>query len=32
MARLTGIALIALGIACWPGKALIGMLNAQCGH
>jgi hypothetical protein len=26
VARVAGIALIALGIACWPGKALIGML------
>jgi hypothetical protein len=24
--RVAGIALVALGIACWPGKALIGML------
>jgi hypothetical protein len=27
VARLTGIALIALGIACWPGTPLIGMLT-----
>ncbi|HQR11302.1 MAG TPA: hypothetical protein PLW68_08235 [Casimicrobiaceae bacterium] len=27
VARVAGIALIALGIACWPGKALIGMLT-----
>jgi hypothetical protein len=26
VARLTGIALIALGIACWPGSQLVGML------
>ena len=26
VARVTGIALIALGIACWPGPALVGML------
>jgi hypothetical protein len=26
VARLTGIALIALGIACWPGTPLFGML------
>jgi hypothetical protein len=25
-ARVTGIALIALAIACWPGPALVGML------
>jgi hypothetical protein len=27
IARVTGIALIALGIACWPGPALAGMLT-----
>ena len=27
MARVTGIALIALGIACWPGPPLVGMLT-----
>ncbi|MGY2847456.1 MULTISPECIES: hypothetical protein [Bradyrhizobium] len=27
--RLTGIALIALGIACWPGPPLIGMSSAR---
>ena len=27
VARLTGIALIALGVACWPGTPLIGMLT-----
>jgi hypothetical protein len=26
-ARVAGIALIALGIACWPGTPLIGMLT-----
>ena len=26
VARVTGIALIALGAACWPGPALLGML------
>ena len=26
VARVSGIALIALGIACWPGPPLIGML------
>ncbi len=26
VARLTGIALIALGVACWPGPPLVGML------
>ena len=26
VARVTGIALVALGIACWPGTPLIGML------
>ena len=25
VARVAGIALIALGVACWPGRALIGM-------
>jgi hypothetical protein len=27
IAGMTGIALIALGVACWPGPALIGMLT-----
>jgi hypothetical protein len=27
VARVTGIALIALGVACWPGTPLIGMLS-----
>jgi hypothetical protein len=26
VARVLGIALIALGVACWPGPALLGML------
>jgi hypothetical protein len=26
VARVTGIALIALGVACWPGTPLTGML------
>lgn len=26
MARVLGIALIALGVACWPGTPLVGML------
>ena len=27
IARVTGIALIALGVGCWPGPALVGMLT-----
>jgi hypothetical protein len=27
VARVAGIALIALGIACWPGPPLLGMLT-----
>jgi len=27
VARVAGIALIALGIACWPGSPLVGMLT-----
>jgi drug/metabolite transporter (DMT)-like permease len=27
LARVTGIALIGLGVACWPGTPLIGMLT-----
>jgi len=27
IARVTGIALIALGVACWPGTALVGMVT-----
>ena len=26
VARVTGLALIALGVACWPGPPLVGML------
>ena len=26
VARVTGIALVALGISCWPGPPLVGML------
>jgi hypothetical protein len=27
LARITGIALIGLGVACWPGTPLLGMLT-----
>jgi hypothetical protein len=27
VARVAGVALIGLGIACWPGPALVGMLT-----
>ena len=27
VARVAGIALIALGIACWPGSPIVGMLT-----
>ena len=27
VARVTGIALIALGVGCWPGPPLVGMLT-----
>ena len=27
VARVTGIALIAFGVACWPGPPLVGMLT-----
>ena len=27
VARVTGIALVALGVACWPGTPLLGMLT-----
>jgi hypothetical protein len=27
IARVTGIALIGLGVACWPGRPLVGMLT-----
>ena len=29
--RVAGIALVALGIACWPGTQLIGMLTYSAG-
>jgi hypothetical protein len=29
VARVTGIALIALGVACWPGPPLVGMLTCS---
>jgi len=31
VARVTGIALIALGVACWPGTPLVGMLTYGAG-
>ena len=31
VARVAGIALIALGIACWPGPPLAGMLTYSAG-
>jgi hypothetical protein len=31
VARVAGIALIALGIACWPGPPLVGMLIYSAG-
>ena len=31
VARVTGIALIALGVACWPGTPLVGMLIYSAG-
>lgn len=31
VARVTGIALIALGVGCWPGPALAGMLTYGAG-
>jgi Integrase core domain len=31
VARVTGIAVIALGIACWPGTLLVGMLIYNAG-
>ena len=27
VARVAGIALVSLGIACWPGRALVGMMT-----
>ena len=31
VARVAGIALIALGVACWPGTPLLGMLTYSAG-
>jgi len=31
VARVTGIALIALGVACWPGTPMVGMLTYSAG-
>jgi hypothetical protein len=31
IARVAGIALVALAIACWPGPALVGMLTYSAG-
>lgn len=31
VARVTGIALIGLGVACWPGPPLVGMLTYSAG-
>jgi hypothetical protein len=31
VARVTGIALVALGVACWPGTPLLGMLTYSAG-
>jgi hypothetical protein len=31
LARVAGIALIGLGIACWPGPPLVGMLTYSTG-
>jgi hypothetical protein len=31
VARVAGIALIALGVACWPGTPLVGMLTYSAG-
>jgi hypothetical protein len=31
VARVAGIALIALGVACWPGTPLAGMLTYSAG-
>ena len=31
VARVAGIALIALGVACWPGPPLVGMLTYSAG-
>ena len=31
VARVAGIALVALGVACWPGPPLVGMLIYSAG-
>lgn len=31
LARVLGIALVALGVACWPGPARLGMLTYSAG-
>ena len=31
IARVTGIALVALAIACWPGPPMVGMLTYSAG-
>lgn len=31
LAQVAGIALVALGVACWPGPALAGMLTYNVG-
>jgi hypothetical protein len=31
VSRVAGIALIALGVACWPGTPLVGMLTYSAG-
>lgn len=31
MARVTGIALVGLGVACWPGPSQLGMLVYSAG-
>jgi hypothetical protein len=31
IARVTGIALVALSIACWPGPPMVGMLTYSAG-
>ena len=31
LARMAGIALLSLGVACWPGTPLVGMLTYNAG-
>jgi hypothetical protein len=31
VARVSGVALVALGVACWPGPPLVGMLFYSAG-